>query len=199
VFSLAKPTAAAIELKIAAANHLLPASPGFLTASGGLKVQQLPVFFAHDFSESVVGQGQTVFSRARRAFEHWEMFDLGWVRIVNVTAAIAVGQIVGVEAYTLGLWSLNLTRILEVVDTRYSFGFLYATTELHVENGEERFMLEFDPVSSQVRYILEAVSRPRNALAQLGLPITRAFQRRFAQDSHRRMREAATRQDNGDK
>ena len=118
------------------------------------------------------------------------MFNLGWVRVANPAAAMHAGQIVAVEALTLGLWTLNLSRILEIVDTQDRFGFLYSTTEFHVENGEERFLLEFDSDSGRVRYLLEAVSRPRNQLAQLGFPVTRAFQRRFARDSHRRMREA---------
>jgi uncharacterized protein (UPF0548 family) len=58
---------------------------------------------------------------------------------------------------------------------------------MHVEEGEELFLLEFDPATGQVSYQLEAVSRPRNLLARLGFPITRAFQHRFARDSHQRM------------
>ena len=190
MFSLTKPTAAAIETLVAAANDQPRGTPRFLTATGGLKQRQLPLFFAHDFSESCIGHGEAVFSSARDAFRRWEMFNLGWVRVANPAAAMHAGQIVAVEALTLGLWTLNLSRILEVVDTQDRFGFLYSTTEFHVENGEERFLLEFDSDSGRVRYLLEAVSRPRNQLAQLGFPVTRAFQRRFARDSHRRMREA---------
>jgi uncharacterized protein (UPF0548 family) len=118
------------------------------------------------------------------------MFDLGWVRVANPDARMVCGPLVAVEVTTLGLWSLNLSRILEVIETPRSFGFLYATTELHVEEGEERFLLEFDPDSGDVTYKLEAVSQPQSYLARLGFPITRMFQHRFARDSHRRMREA---------
>ncbi len=117
------------------------------------------------------------------------MFDLGWVRVANLNALVAPGQIVAVEAHTLGLWSLNLSRITETISTANRFGFVYATTEMHVEQGEERFLLEFDAETGDVWYELEAVSRPRHALARLGLPVSRAFQHRFARGSHRRMRE----------
>ena len=117
------------------------------------------------------------------------MFDLGWTRVANPHASITAGQIVAVEAHTLGLWTLNLSRILEVVDTRTRFGFIYATTEMHVEQGEERFLLEFDPETGHIDYVLEAASLPRNALARLGFPVTRSFQHKFARDSHRRMRQ----------
>ena len=118
------------------------------------------------------------------------MFNLGWVRVANHEAPIAFGQIVAVEVRALGLWSLNLSRIAEVVDTPTQLGFLYATTALHVEEGEERFLLEFDAATGNVWYQLEAASRPRNALARLGYPITRAFQHKFARDSHQSMRNA---------
>lgn len=148
------------------------------------------MLFSHDYCESRVGEGAPAFKAARAAFENWEMFDLGWVRVANPDARIAPGQVVGVEAHSIGLWSLNFSRIVEVVDTRTSFGFLYATTRCHVEEGEERFLLTFDEVTGAVAYTLEAVSRPRDPLARLGFPVTRAFQHRFARDSHRRMKEA---------
>jgi uncharacterized protein (UPF0548 family) len=117
------------------------------------------------------------------------MFDLGWVRVANSDAAIAPEQIVAVETRTLRLWTLNLSRITQAVDSATKFGFVYATTAMHVEEGEERFLLDLDLATGEVYYDLEAVSRPRTALAQLGLPVTRSFQHRFSRESHLRMRE----------
>ena len=149
---------------------------------------QLPLLFARDVSISIAGQGESAFAAARQAFRQWIMFDLGWVRVANPDARISPGQLVAVEVFTLGLWTLNLSRIVDVIDGPREFGFIYATTEMHVEEGEERFLLEFDPESGTVKYKLEAVSRPRSNLARLGFPITRMFQRRFARDSHLRMK-----------
>lgn len=118
------------------------------------------------------------------------MFDLGWVRVANPQTHIALGQIVAVEVQSLGLWTLNLSRIVEVIDSPGFFGFIYATTALHVEYGEERFLLQYDPATEEVSYDLEAVSQPRSLLARFSLPIARSFQHRFARDSHRRMRGA---------
>ncbi len=122
------------------------------------------------------------------------MFDIGWVRVANPEAPIVPGQLVAVEAKTLGLSTVNVSRIVEVVNSSERFGFVYATTRSHVEEGEERFLLEFDSASGDVIYKLDAVSRPRNNLARMGWPIARTFQHRFAQDSHRRMREAVLKQ-----
>ena len=165
-------------------------SPIMSLTSGVDLGKRLPFGFVHDRSRSKIGQGHPAFVTARKSFQNWAMFNLGWVRVANPEAPIALGQIVAVEVHSLGLWSLNLSRIAEVVDTPTQLGFLYATTALHVEEGEERFLLEFDAATGNVWYQLEAISRPRNALARLGYPITRAFQHKFARDSHRSMRNA---------
>ena len=120
------------------------------------------------------------------------MFDLGWVRVVNASAPIECGQIIAVEVHSLGLWSVNLSRIIETVDSETEFGFFYSTTSHHVEQGEETFLLRFDPPTGEVSYELEAVSRPRQSLARVGYPVTRSFQHKFARDSHERMRQATS-------
>ena len=124
--------------------------------------------------------------------ERWAQFDLGWVSVANPAAKIAPGEIVAVLARAAGLWSLNLSRIVETIDTPTRFGFLYATTAMHVEEGQERFVVEFDEEHSSVTYLIEAVSRPRHPLAQLAYPFTRAMQHRFRKESQQRMHEAVT-------
>ena len=191
MFRLTIPTAATIENQIAAARELPHRGPQFLTIQSGLQSLRLPFAYAHDQSQTCIGHGEAAFAAAKRGFAQWAMFDLGWLRVANRSAAIVVGQIVAVEAHSLGLWSTNLSRIEQVVDTPNHFGFLYVTTTMHVEQGEERFLLEFDPATGDVWYELEAVSRPQNALARLGLPVTRAYQHRFARESHLRMKQVA--------
>jgi uncharacterized protein (UPF0548 family) len=191
VFTLSRPTADAIRQQIASATELPATAPRLLSLRDGIIAgERLPFGFAHDISRSHLGVGVAAFATARAAFTQWITFDLGWVRVANPEAPIMRGQVVAVEAHTLGLWTLNLSRIVETVESETQFGFLYATTALHVEEGEESFLLEFDPSNGDVWYAVEAVSRPKAALSRLGFPITRAFQHRFARDSHRRMREA---------
>ncbi len=160
-----------------------------------------PSGFVHDQMESCLGVGDEVFAAAKHAFQRWTQFDLGWARVTDPQTANQTGEFVGVEVMSLGLWSLNLSCIGDTVDTPDRFGFVYSTTTLHVEQGEEKFLLRFDRTSGngseengmgEVWYELEAVSRPRNAFARIGYPVTRAFQRRFARDSHRRMRNAVS-------
>jgi uncharacterized protein (UPF0548 family) len=177
-------------LALLAAAHLAPvSSPDLLTAANGL-LGTPPRGFVHDISQSELGRGRLAFEAARDALLQWRPFDLGWVRVVNPGAKIAPGQLIGVQAHTAYLWSVNLSRVVQLLDSPTRFGFLYATTALHVEQGQERFVIDFDPSTESVSYLIEAVSRPRHPLARLGYPFSRAMQHRFARDSHARMREA---------
>lgn len=146
-----------------------------------------PKGFAHDLSRSEIGRGQHVFAAVREAFRRWEQFDLGWVNVVNRVAKIAPGELVAVEAHTGCFWSVNFSRIVEVVDSSTRFGFLYTTTAYHVEEGHERFIIDFDPESESVSYLIEAISRPRHVLARIAYPFSRTMQHRFARDSHARI------------
>jgi uncharacterized protein (UPF0548 family) len=74
-----------------------------------------------------------------------------------------------------------------VIDEADRFGFGYGTTAMHVERGEERFLVEYYPVSGEVFYDLLAISEPAHWLARLAYPFTRSRQRKFARESHLRM------------
>jgi uncharacterized protein (UPF0548 family) len=183
VFRFSKPTAAQIEAAIREAASLPSKSSGWFESTGRLRERRIPFGYAHDFASLRIGSGETVFAAARSAFARWKQFDLCWVRVTDSEAALALGQIVAVEVHTLGLWSLNLSQIVQMIDTPTQFGFVYATTPLHVEHGEERFLLDFNPQTGSATYLLEAISRPRNIFAKLGYPFTRAMQHRFARES----------------
>ena len=148
--------------------------------------------FAHDFFRSEIGRGLRIFEAACEAFKRWEQFDLGWVRVVNPSAKILAGELVAVEARTACLWSINFSRVAEVVTSPTRFGFMYTTTSCHVEEGQERFVVDFDAESESVSYLIEAVSRPRHPLARVGYPVSRATQHRFVRDSHDRMKLAVS-------
>jgi uncharacterized protein (UPF0548 family) len=189
MFSLTRPSREVIDGALNRAAVLQPACPELLSLREGLTATSLPWGFAHDVSLSEIGRGEAAFVQARLALEHWAQFDLGWVRVANPNARVRKGELVAVEAHS-AVWSLNLSRIIETVDTPERFGFLYATTAMHVEEGQERFVIELDRSTGRVLYLIEAVSRPRHLLARAGWPIGRAMQSRFRRDSHARMRRA---------
>jgi uncharacterized protein (UPF0548 family) len=148
--------------------------------------------FAIDHRRSQIGAGEPGFRAAQAALSTWKMFDLGWVWVADLKPTIALDSLVAVVVHSLGLWTVNISRITHVIDEPRRFGFVYSTTQLHVERGEERFLLEWDPATDAVFYDLLAVSQPAHPLATLGYPITRHFQHKFARTSHQRMSAAAT-------
>jgi uncharacterized protein (UPF0548 family) len=162
-----------------------------LNTEGDSGTQIVPHGYVLDHTRSEIGHGRKAFDAAKDAFRQWLHFDLGWVRVANPEVRIEVEEVVAVEAHALGLWSVNLSRILYVIDEPDRFGFGYGTTAMHVERGEERFLLEYYPVSGVVFYDLLAISQPAHWMAKLAYPFTRSRQRKFARDSHARMRRIA--------
>jgi uncharacterized protein (UPF0548 family) len=188
MFSLTKPRQEEINSLIHKASSLPLMQTEFLDLESGLKGGRAPSGYAHDRSRTQIGHGRPAFHAAVRAFDLWNEFDLGWAHVANTGAPIAPGEIVAVVAHTLVLWSVNLSQIVQVTRNSDCLAFLYKTTREHVEEGEERFVLTL-AADGGVWYELEAVSRPRHMIAQLGVPFARAFQHKFGRDSHRRMRE----------
>ncbi len=193
MFALHKPSDAFIQNRLEAARNL-PLTYGIPSVTEDESSIQYPGFTG-DHTRSEIGHGEAVFAAAKAAFQNWQQFDLGWVRVANPDARVDPDQLVAVEAHTpgfsrLGLWSVNISRILYVIDEPTRFGFAYGTTPLHVESGEERFLVELYPVSGAVFYDLLAISRPAHWLARLAYPFTRSQQHRFARESHARMQQA---------
>ena len=93
-------------------------------------------------------------------------------------------------ARVFGLWWVNACRIVYHLDGHHASrrcGFAYGTLPGHIEQGEERFMVEWDH-EDNVWYDLRAFSRPRYWLVRLGYPIARRLQRRFVRQSQAAMR-----------
>jgi uncharacterized protein (UPF0548 family) len=192
MFSLLRPSPSAIQSKLELAKSLSGSYGIAFDTQCGPEKLCVPKGYARDHTRTEIGNGEQAFEAARAAFRRWEQFNLGWVRVANPDTAIEPEEIVAVEAHTLGLWSVNFSRILYVIDEPDRFGFGYGTTPMHVERGEERFLLELYPVSGAVYYDLLAVSQPANRLVRLAYPYTRSQQHRFARDSHRRMKQVLT-------
>jgi uncharacterized protein (UPF0548 family) len=165
----------------------LPFSYG---AVGGTRTGQAPEGFDRDHNREQLGAGAAAFAAACDAIRGWKMFPapLAWVEPPGVP--IAAGELVGMVAHALGLWWLNATRIVYVIDEPRRFGFAYGTLPGHVERGEERFSVEWLD-DDTVWYDLLAFSRPRYWGARLARPVARMLQRRFVRLSKAAMRGAA--------
>jgi uncharacterized protein (UPF0548 family) len=184
MFLLRRPSAQDVESVMAASRDLpLSYEPIGLAKQEGAG-------FNVDEQITIVGSGEAAFVRATTALLEWRHFELGWVDLFPKRASIAPGTVVVVAVRHLGFWSLNGCRVVYSVGTQGAgtFGFAYGTLTNHAESGEEIFQVSFQPETSEVSYLIRAVSRPRAALARLGYPLTRSFQARFRRDSARALR-----------
>jgi uncharacterized protein (UPF0548 family) len=146
-----------------------------------------------DHNRIKLGEGPETFARAVEAFKHWKMFEMDWIEIAPKNVPIVEGSCVAIIVRHFGFWSLNASRIVYVIEEHgmlERFGFAYGTLPGHVEQGEERFSVEYYPEDDSVWYDLFAFSRPRHFLARLGYPISRHLQKRFARDSLKAMERA---------
>ena len=187
MFCWSKPDRASVIAFIAAQQD-----QNFSYPEVGCSRQQPPQGYTADHNRIQLGVGVDTIERAKSAVRQWKMFDMPWINLCWPYAPIEPGAVVAVLASHLGFWSMNACRIVYVIDERGSpqrYGFAYGTLPDHAAIGEERFTVEFHPVDQTVWYDLYALSRP-STLARLAYPLTRALQRRFANDSKAAMQRA---------
>ena len=149
-----------------------------------------PAGYNVDHNRVLLGRGREVLARAATAVRQWKMFDLGWVELFPAQPSLRAGETVAVIVGHLGFWSVNISRIVYLIEEDDRFGFAYGTLPSHAEQGEERFTVEYDAQTEEVWYDLFAFSKPRAPLARLGYPFSRHLQKRFARDSLAAMKRA---------
>jgi uncharacterized protein (UPF0548 family) len=181
VFLLRRPSADLVRQFVANQTRL-----PFSYSDAGATATQPPEGYRVDHNRIQLGADAEPYERAVSALKRWRQFDIGWVRIVPPETVLAKGAVVAVEAKAFGLWSLNAARVVYMIDdqrdAKARFGFAYGTLPDHVEQGEERFTIEWKTDDS-VWYDIYAFSRPQHRLAKIGLPLVRMLQHRFDRDS----------------
>ena len=146
-----------------------------------------PAGYVVDHNCVQLGRGPACYEAACAALQRWEMFNLGWLHLCWPTTPVTTGATVGVLAQVFGIHILNACRIVYTIDettvdaTRY--GFAYGTLPGHIEQGEERFLIEWRHTDDSVWYDILAFSQPHHWLIRLGYPVARIFQKRFGRDS----------------
>lgn len=158
---------------------------------GATRDETLPAGYDHGHADVTLGSGADTFAAARDAVCAWAMFDLAWMELSRPDGPPAPGVCVAPVARTLGLWSVNVARVVYLVDESRRFGFAYGTLPAHAERGEEIFLVHHD-ADDVVRYDVRAFSRPQLWFSRIGKPIVAARQRRFRADSCAAMRRAVT-------
>lgn len=151
----------------------------------GASREQMPAEYDIDHNRILLGKGAAAFAAAREAIRRWHMFPGTWAAVKPRGAPIQEGQVVALLIHVFGLWWLNASRIVYVLDETHPvrrFGFAYGTLPAHVEQDEERFSVEW-LADDSVWYDLRAFSRPRYWPVRVGYPLARQLQRRFVRES----------------
>ncbi|QDT92240.1 DUF1990 family protein [Gimesia algae] len=159
-----------------------------------------PDGFQVDHNRICLGQGRAVYEQAKRALQDWQHFRLNWVSLHRPAALPEPGQTVAILAQTLGLWVLNASRVvyvLEETEPVQRYAFAYGTLPEHAECGEERFQVEWRADDDSVWYDLYAFSRPQQLLSKIAYPYVRRKQQEFARDSLQAMQAAVGIDQNG--
>lgn len=189
ILRLSRPASGALQALVAES-----AAAPFTYPDVGATRSTLPAAWNPHVVEGVVGHGEAAFAAARAAIRGWVPFDLGWVHIIDPDAPLLAGQIVGFASRQLGVWTINLCRVVfvldEVVEGVHHYGFAYGTLPDHAVRGEELFLATWDPSTDEVRFTIRKFSRPGRWWTRLAGPVSRAIQSRFSYDSLERMRRA---------
>lgn len=165
-------------------------SRSFSYSEVGATRGKLPAGYFIDHTRVPLGHGLGTFESACAALRRWETFRIGWVEWWPEQPPLEPGTDVAIVAGRCGLWSLNACRIVYTVDEAGRFGFAYGTLPDHMEQGEERFLVEWDPADDRVWFDILAFSWPNHFIAQCGLLMIRRMQKRFARDAGRAMQRA---------
>jgi uncharacterized protein (UPF0548 family) len=153
-----------------------------------------PAGYVVDRTSTPLGQGAETFARARKALESWAQFDLGWASAWPTRPPIREGEMVAIVVHLLGRWWTSACRIVRVVDEPEGpiarYGFAYGTMPDHAGSGEERFLIEWDHATDEVRFEILAFSRPQWLAARLAYPYMRRLQKQFGREASASLRRA---------
>ena len=118
--------------------------------------------------------GVDAFDRACAAMRAWAVHR-GAALDVLPDGPMAVGTNVAIGA-PLPVGFVEITcRIVAIVDEPDRFGFAYGTLPVHPEQGEESFIVVRSD-GGDVRFDVQAVSRPGHPLARVFAPIANRLQ-----------------------
>ena len=142
-----------------------------------------PAGYPRNHHETRLGHGEETFLRAVEALRSWAMYDLPWTYVHPAAPPVVEGTVFATIVSHLGFWSINPCRIVYVDDTdtpaMRTFAFAIGTLPLHSETGEERFQVQWDRSTGEVRFDILAYARAWHWMARLGGPFVGILQRRF--------------------
>jgi uncharacterized protein (UPF0548 family) len=141
-----------------------------------------------DNAAAAIGHGPEDFAAARQAIIDLVPFAQPWL-VTHAPNGLALDAVIGIQVRLGPIWSVNWSRVIELVDEPNTFSFVYATTTDHGEAGEERFAVSIAD-DGTVTYRITAISRPARPYTLAVVPYVRALQAKFRRGSIEAMKTA---------
>ena len=123
-----------------------------------------------------LGRGSGVFERAVRCIQDWEVHERAGLRVTPRAAVVAPGISVVLLMRHTGVYVTMACRVVSTINSEHQWGFAYGTLPLHVEQGEELFLVE-QVEDDRVNFTVNALSRPGHLVTKVGAPVARLIQR----------------------
>jgi uncharacterized protein (UPF0548 family) len=178
MFVIRRPSAALIERVLAREGQALTYPRPGMTAAA-----EAPDGYPRNHHVTRLGSGEETYLRAVDAVRSWAMYDLPWTYLHPAMPRVETGTPFATIVSHLGFWSINPCRVVYVDDTDTpairTFAFAIGTLPLHSETGEERFSVQWDRSSDEVRFEILAYARAWHWMARLSGPFVGILQRRF--------------------
>lgn len=154
-----------------------------------------PPGYRRNHIRAALGHGEETFARAVAALHRWTMYDMDWVTLVPAVPPVETGRTLAMVVRHFGFHSVFGCRVVYTYDeddgAGRRVGFGIGTLAGHLEQGEERFSVEWDRATGRVEYELFSFTRPGRLLVRLGGPLSRGKQHQFARQSAAQMQRAA--------
>ncbi len=143
---------------------------------GATAAGQRPDGYGHLHVQARIGSGRQRFEQAAGAVMHWGMQRGAGLRVQASSDVVVLDAVVVVR---LGFLPAPC-RVVYVVDEPDLRGFGYGTLPGHPESGEERFVVRYDPVTSDVFAEVSSFSRPATWWSRAAGPVLSVGQRLIA-------------------
>ncbi len=146
---------------------------GFTYSEVGATRGRLPDGYHHVRASRVLGAGDEVFDQAVERLMSWDMQRGSGIRV----EATSPKAIEGAEVVMRWLGQRIPCQVVYAVDEPDRQGFAYGTLRGHPECGEERFLIERDRGTGEVRAVVTGFSKPGSLRTRLIGPFGRLIQR----------------------
>jgi uncharacterized protein (UPF0548 family) len=135
--------------------------------------------YRRDRAELSLGAGTAIFNIAFDSLVNWRAHTGAGFTIFPASIPVREGDTVVLHrSFPFGYLTL-CCRVLYMIDEVDRRGFAYGTLPMHLERGEQVFIIERDANGAN-RFVIESLSRPAHSITRVLYPITRLIQKRVA-------------------